>query len=607
MDDVTINPGIYTLPECSFTAPENNHFAYWTINQGDNHYNPGDQVEVTSDITIIAEWEENTPVVTEYTVSFNANGGTGSMTSQTSTGEYTTPQNGFTAPEGKIFGGWLVNNEGEILDIGQTIEIASDITLYPQWDDETPVTTEYTVSFNANGGTGSMASQTTAGEFVVPDHDFMAPSGMTFVGWKIDNIGDLIEVEQNLTVTEDITLYAQWEEETPAVTEYMVYFDSNGGEGSMDEQATAGEFVAPDSDFTAPQGKEFIGWKIDNEGELIEVEQNITVTHDITLYAQWEEEQSAHLYTVSFDANEGSGTMESEGCDESYTVPNSTFIAPEDKTTFTGWKIDNEGYLIEPGETIPVEGDITLYAQWDMYQITFMDDNTGEILMTDEAEVNSEYSFPEFELTHPTGQFFDKWYVTEGTVSGYYSPGDTYTITANINVYPTWRDVQESQYQLASGFNDFLSYDTDEEFEAEIDGLPSVSLHAVTMEDYTFELLPNVGAYFANSVAINHETMTENNQAYLNQITIQVSGPCTLCVSFSDSIMREATTTGETYVFEEAGVYDFINTDTTATFFNITNVGDNEAIISAIVVSYYVQLLTRKSLNKFIKLGGYQL
>ena len=50
-----------------------------------------------------------------FTVTFSANGGTGTMSSVSVKGEYALPLCGFTAPEGQEFAGWKVNNSGDLL------------------------------------------------------------------------------------------------------------------------------------------------------------------------------------------------------------------------------------------------------------------------------------------------------------------------------------------------------------------------------------------------------------------------------------------------------------------------------------------------------------
>ena len=75
-----------------------------------------------------------------------------------------------------------------------------------------PVTT-YTVRFNANGGTGTMADVTgvPAGAYTLPANGFTAPAGKQFKGWSTGASGAVIE-GTTYNVTGNVTLYAIWED-----------------------------------------------------------------------------------------------------------------------------------------------------------------------------------------------------------------------------------------------------------------------------------------------------------------------------------------------------------------------------------------------------------
>ena len=84
------------------------------------------------------------PAVTTYTVTYDANGGTGSMADATGvSGEYTLLANGFTAPDGKQFKAWSVG--GVEKAVGSTINVTANTTVTAIWK-ELP-TAEVTHSF----------------------------------------------------------------------------------------------------------------------------------------------------------------------------------------------------------------------------------------------------------------------------------------------------------------------------------------------------------------------------------------------------------------------------------------------------------------------------
>ncbi|MBO7183837.1 MAG: InlB B-repeat-containing protein, partial [Bacteroidales bacterium] len=80
--------------------------------------------------------------------------------------------------------------------------------------DDTPQTTIYTLTFNANGGSGTMSAQTfEEGVSQALAANAFTRSGYTFTGWntKADGSGTSYTDGQELTLTQDIILYAQWE------------------------------------------------------------------------------------------------------------------------------------------------------------------------------------------------------------------------------------------------------------------------------------------------------------------------------------------------------------------------------------------------------------
>ena len=69
----------------------------------------------------------------------------------------------------------------------------------------------HTVSFNANGGTGTMADVTgVSGEYTLPACTFTAPANKQFKGWATSASGTVI-TGTSITVSADTKLYAIWE------------------------------------------------------------------------------------------------------------------------------------------------------------------------------------------------------------------------------------------------------------------------------------------------------------------------------------------------------------------------------------------------------------
>ena len=177
---------------------------------------------------------------------------------------------------------------------------------YPGSDNAPSTSTTYKVSFDANGGTGTMADVTgVTGNYTLPANGFTAPSGKQFKGWATSASGTVI-TGTSITVSADTKLYAIWE--PIPVTTYTVSFDANGGTGTMaDVTGVSGSYTLPANGFTAPAGQQFKGWATSASGTVI-TGTSITVSADTTLYAIWEPIPVTE-YTITFDVNGGSGTI----------------------------------------------------------------------------------------------------------------------------------------------------------------------------------------------------------------------------------------------------------------------------------------------------------
>ena len=242
------------------------------------------------------EGDSEPPAVTQFTVSFDANGGTGEMSPVTvnTEDEYTAPECAFTAPDGQEFDCWTNADGTETYPAGTSLGLlAGDTTLYAKWKDVEPApVTQFTVSFEANGGTGEMspADVDADAEYTVPGSTFTAPAGKVFDSWNTaaDGTGTKYMPQDAPTIHENVTLFAQWVA-APA-TKCTVTFDANGGTGAMDVlTADLGTTVTlPASTFTR-DGYVFAGWNTaaDGTGTAIVNGGQLTLGSDATLYAQW--------------------------------------------------------------------------------------------------------------------------------------------------------------------------------------------------------------------------------------------------------------------------------------------------------------------------------
>ena len=138
MKPMRVKAGVgYTLPECTFTPPEGKEFAGWLAVNG-NVYPAGHDVFSTYDQSLKATWKDKE--VTEVTISFDPNGGTGTMQPMKvkSGEEFEFPECTFTPPEGKEFAGWLAV-DGTVFPAGDVVLSFSSSVLKATWKDKAEV------------------------------------------------------------------------------------------------------------------------------------------------------------------------------------------------------------------------------------------------------------------------------------------------------------------------------------------------------------------------------------------------------------------------------------------------------------------------------------
>ena len=138
MKPMRVKAGVgYTLPECTFTPPEGKEFAGWLAVNG-NVYPAGHDVYSTYDQSLKATWKDKEAA--EITISFDPNGGTGTMQPMKvkSGEEFKLPKCTFTPPKGKEFAGWLAEN-GKVYPAGDIVLSYSSSVLKATWKDTTEV------------------------------------------------------------------------------------------------------------------------------------------------------------------------------------------------------------------------------------------------------------------------------------------------------------------------------------------------------------------------------------------------------------------------------------------------------------------------------------
>ena len=350
----------------------------WTTADACQKANPGYTCKSTG--TDGACWDVDKP--STYTISYNANGGRGAPGSQTKT--YGTDLKlSSTKPtrSGYTFVNWNTKSDGSGTNYasGATYNTNANITLYAIWKTNSSggdTTTKYTVSYNANGGSGVPGNQVkTHGSNLKLSSTKPTRSGYTFVNWntKGDGTGKSYVPGATYSTDANLTLYAIWKTNAsggPVTKKYTIKFDANGGTGTTKEIVCdyGSKCTLTGNAFTR-DGYEFTGWNTKSDGNGVsyrdrEVVKDLSSVDGaiVTLYAKWKANDiDVEEHVITFIHNDGTNRITVLAVDDNDTIP---IITPDrDGYEFAGWYTDVD--LTKKYDfTTKVKGDITLYAKW---------------------------------------------------------------------------------------------------------------------------------------------------------------------------------------------------------------------------------------------------
>ena len=431
LEEGITNPKNYTIETASFTLnnPQKDGYTFtgWT---GSNGTTPNTTVTIskgtTGDKEFIANWKAN-----EYIVTFNPDEGTVNPSSKTVTynenyGQLPTP-----IKTGYKFNGWYtgLNGAGTKITDQSIVTITANQTLYASWS-----VNSYTITYNANGGSGAPGSQTKKyNESLTLSATKPTRTGYTFKGWGLN--GSATEVKYNPadtiganTISNDLVLYAIWE-----INKYTITYNANGG-NSTPEPTTANynETIQMPSasrkytvTFNTNGGTaldsqtstyQFTGWYTDATNGT-KKEYKTMPAYNETLYAHWDDTKSS--ITI--------GTTTKEGY------------------TFAGWYIDEDLKTQlttnENGTYLPTK-DITIYAKWNAnkYVVTF-DPGEGTVNPTTK-EVTYDSTYGELPVAKLTGYGFGGWYTKQDGQGEEIKSSTIVKITSNQTLYARWAQGQ---------------------------------------------------------------------------------------------------------------------------------------------------------------------
>ena len=481
-----------------------------------------------ADVTIHAHWTANT-----YTVTLDKQNGSGGDDSVTATYDSAMPSATAPTRTGYTFHGYFTEANGE-----GTKYYNADMSSAHIWDKANNTTTlyahwtanSYTVTLDANGGTGGTTSVSATYDSAMPSAEAPTRAGYTFGGYYSEASGggtQYYDADMSSTHNWDIntnpsTLYAKW-----TVKQYTVNLDKQGGTGGTSSVTVNYDSAMPSATASTKTGYTFAGYYTEENGggtKYYNADMSSAHNWDIdtnpsTLYAKWE----ANKCTINLDKQGGSGgtayvTGTYDSAMPSATAPSRTGY------TFAGYyTLPNGGgtqYYDENMVSVSywniTTNPSTLYAKWTVKQYTVNLNIQGGTGGTTQVTATFDSAMPSATAPSRTGYTFKGYYSEQnGGGTQYYAEdmnsAHNWDIDTNPStLYAKWEANKctiNLDKQGGSGGTAYVTgtYDS---------AMPSAT--APSRTGYTFAgyyTLPNGGGtqyYDENMVSVSYWNITTN-------------------------------------------------------------------------------------------------
>ena len=254
--------------------------------------------------------------------------------------------------EGYLFKGWNTSADGTGTTVTADTVITENMDLYPIFEEDIPPVVEVRVVFDVDGQKSEV--KVVKGEAIGsnlpadPEKD-----GYTFKGWntKADGTGETVTAET--VVTDEMEVYAVFEQNPAPIEEVRVVFDVDGVKSEV--KVIKGEAIG--SNLPADPTKDgytFKGWntKADGTGETVTAE--TVVTDEMEVYAVFEQNPAPiEEVKVVFDVD---GVKTEVKVIKGEAIGSNLPADPtKDGYTFKGWNTKADG----TGEAVTAETVVT--------------------------------------------------------------------------------------------------------------------------------------------------------------------------------------------------------------------------------------------------------
>ena len=266
--------------------------------------------------------------------------------------------------------------------------------------------------------------------------------GYEFVGWntKLDGSGINYTNEQEVTLKEDLDLYAQWQP-----IKYKIMFYANGGEGAPNEQEIEYDKKTNLNKNTFKRiGYKFKEWNTESDGSGTSYSDeqeilNLLIDDNqvIELYAQWKNTTGKITYNSNYGDNEAKD--QSFTFNEDIKLDKNAFVRTGYKFKEWNTKFDGSGTSYSDEQTINESTDMILYAIWESAtgKITY-NSNYGDNATKDQSFTFNEDIKLDKNTFERAGYKFKEWNTKSDGSGTSYSDEQTINESADLTLYAIW-------------------------------------------------------------------------------------------------------------------------------------------------------------------------
>ena len=276
------------------TPKEGYHFKEWQVISGGVPIKDNKFLMPSSNVEVRAIFEKDAPPVpTEFTITVKTDGNGTASASHAKAVVGTEIRLTATPNTGYHFKEWQVESPAGLVITNNQFTMPNDnVEVKAIFEkDAPPAPTEYTITFDGNGGTPSAGSMTTTNRKLTSLPSASRSGSYSFDGWYTEKSGGT-KITKDTVFHANITVYAHWTYTggggggyNPPVTYYTLRFETGGGSDIPSVREAYNTYIDLTKYVPTWRGHTFIGWY--TERSLMNKVSGVYLTKDMTVYASW--------------------------------------------------------------------------------------------------------------------------------------------------------------------------------------------------------------------------------------------------------------------------------------------------------------------------------